>query len=126
MESESLIRPCDNSDFETIWAVINDGAQAYCGCIPPDRLRNPYMSREELRAEIADGVRFWAWEDSGGVAGVMGLQPVEDVTLIRHAYVRTARQHEGIGSRMLRHLRTMVHGPILIGTWADATCDPFL
>jgi GNAT superfamily N-acetyltransferase len=118
--SEHTIRPCNDNDFEAIWEIINDGAQAYRGLIPPDRLHDPYMSKEHLRAEIDDGVRFWAWESNGEIAGVMGIQDVADVTLIRHAYVRTARQGEGIGGRMLAHLRSMARGPMLIGTWADA------
>ena len=100
--------------------VVNDGARAYRGVIPGDRLHDPYMSREELRGEIADGVRFWVYEDERGVAAVMGLQDVEDVTLIRHAYVKTERQREGIGGRMLEELRGLARGPVLIGTWADA------
>jgi N-acetylglutamate synthase-like GNAT family acetyltransferase len=121
MAAQELIRPSGEDDFESIWSVINDGARAYRGSIPSDRLHDPYMSREELRSEIADGVRFWVYEDERGVAGVMGLQYVQDVTLIRHAYVRMERQREGIGSRMLDQLRTLAKGPVLIGTWADAT-----
>jgi N-acetylglutamate synthase-like GNAT family acetyltransferase len=78
------------------------------------------MSREHLAEEIADGVRFWACEVDGEIAGVMGIQDVADVTLIRHAYVRTRRQGQGIGGRMLAHLRSQARGPLLIGTWADA------
>src|SRR5207302_930642 len=52
--------------------------------------------------------------------GVMGIQPVADVTLIRHAYVRTGCQQRGIGGLLLSHLRKLAHGPVLIGTWADA------
>jgi N-acetylglutamate synthase-like GNAT family acetyltransferase len=121
MENHGVIRACSEHDFESIWSVINSGAEAYRGSIPADRLRDPYMSRDELRNEIADGVRFWAYEDGGGVAAVMGLQYVKDVTLIRHVYVRTERQQEGIGSRMLDELRALAKGPVLIGTWADAT-----
>ena len=51
----------------------------------------------------------------------MGIQRVEDVTLIRHAYVRTDSQKLGIGGYLLSHLRRLAHGPVLIGTWADAT-----
>jgi GNAT superfamily N-acetyltransferase len=118
--SEITIRPCTDDDFESIWEVINDGAQAYRYVIPPDRLHDPYMTRDHLRSEIADGVRFWACEKDGAIAAVMGIQHVEEVTLIRHAYVRTAHQREGLGSRMLAHLRAMARGPLLIGTWADA------
>jgi len=115
-----MIRRCDDRDFESIWAIINDGSQAYKGIIPADRWTEPYMSQEKLRHEIDDGVVFWGYEDDGELAGVMGIQPVQDVTLIRHAYVRTSSQKQGIGARLLSHLREMADGPVLIGTWADA------
>ena len=78
------------------------------------------MSRDELHAEMEDGVSFWGYEESAALKGVMGIQKVEDVTLIRHAYVRTDSQKRGIGARLLSHLRKLAHGPVLIGTWADA------
>ena len=90
-----MIRRCDDRDFDLIWAIINDGAQAYKGIIPADRWTEPYMSREKLRHEIDDGVAFWGFEEDGTLAGVMGLQHVQDVTLIRHAYVRTASRNAG-------------------------------
>jgi GNAT superfamily N-acetyltransferase len=120
LEAMSMIRRCDELDFEAIWSIINDGAEAYRGVVPADRLGDPYMDREKLAEEIADGVAFWGYEEEGALAGVMGIQQVQDVTLIRHAYVRTARQGQGIGARLLAHLREMASGPVLIGTWADA------
>jgi N-acetylglutamate synthase-like GNAT family acetyltransferase len=115
-----MIRRCDDRDFVLIWTIINDGAQAYRGTIPEDRWTEPYMSREKLQHEIDDGVVFWGYEDAGNLLGVMGLQQVKDVTLIRHAYVRTGSQKHGIGAHLLTHLRLMAKGPVLIGTWADA------
>ncbi len=115
-----MIRRCDNRDFEEILAIINDGAQAYKGIIPADRWTDPYMSREKLQHEIDDGVVFWGYGDSGALAGVMGIQDVQDVTLIRHAYVRTNSQKRGIGGRLLSHLLGLSNGPVLIGTWATA------
>jgi N-acetylglutamate synthase-like GNAT family acetyltransferase len=115
-----MIRPCDDRDFELIWAIINDGARAYKGVIPEDRWTEPYMSRKELQHEIDEGVVFWGYEETGTLAGVMGLQQVQDVTLIRHAYVRTSGQKRGIGGHLLSHLRAPANGPVLIGTWADA------
>jgi GNAT superfamily N-acetyltransferase len=115
-----MIRRCDDRDFEEIWAIINDGALAYKGIIPEDRWTEPYMSRDKLRHEIADGVMFWGYEESRVLAGVMGIQRVKDVTLIRHAYVRTGCQKQGIGGQLLSHLREMATCPVLIGTWADA------
>ena len=115
-----MIRPCDDRDFEPIWAIINDGALAYKGIIPEDRWTEPYMSSEKLHHEIADGVVFWGYEETGALAGVMGIQLVKDVTLIRHAYVRTGYQKRGIGGQLLSHLLEMAACPVLIGTWADA------
>ncbi|MGJ5819051.1 GNAT family N-acetyltransferase [Paludibaculum fermentans] len=115
-----MIRRCDERDFEAIWTTINDGAQAYRGIIPEDCLHTPYMSREELRGQIEQGVEFWGYEENGGLSGVMGLQPVQDVTLIRHAYVRGSRQRSGVGAQLLAHLRGRVSTPVLIGTWAAA------
>ena len=115
-----MIRPCLPEDFDQIHAIINDGAQAYQGSIPADRLRDPYMSRDELRHEIAAGVTFSGYEDSGQLVGVMGIQPVQDVTLSRHAFVRTTHQKHGIGAQLLSHLRAQSTTPILIGTWAVA------
>lgn len=115
-----MIRRCDNRDVELIWAIINDAARAYKGIIPEDCWTEPYMSRDELHHEIDDGVAFWGYEACGTLEGVMGLQQLPDVTLIRHAYVRTGSQKRGIGRRLLSHLRTLAQGPVLIGTWADA------
>jgi len=115
-----MIRRCDERDFEVIWAIINDGAQAYKGTIPADRWTEPYMPREKLRKEIEDGVVFWGYEEGGELAGVMGIQEVRDVTLVRHAYVRTSSQKRGIGGKLLVHLRELASRPMLIGTGADA------
>jgi GNAT superfamily N-acetyltransferase len=79
------------------------------------------MDRDALRHEIDAGVEFWGYEEAGELLGVMGIQHVLDVTLIRHSYVRTARQNKGIGRKLLLHLHTMTSRPILIGTWADAS-----
>lgn len=115
-----MIRPCRAREFETIWTIINDGARAYAGVIPADCLKNPYMSGAELLHEINDGVVFWGYEDSDELLGVMGIQELSDVTLVRHAYVRTNDQGRGIGSKLLIRLRELARNPLLIGTWADA------
>jgi N-acetylglutamate synthase-like GNAT family acetyltransferase len=116
-----MIRPCTNADIPVIDAIINEAAAKYRGVIPADCWHEPYMSRRELESEIAAGVRFSGWEDSGELVGVMGVQNVKDATLIRHAYVRTAHQGRGIGGTLLTELTSRVTGPLLIGTWADAS-----
>jgi N-acetylglutamate synthase-like GNAT family acetyltransferase len=116
-----VIRKCTGSDFEVILEIINDAAQAYKGVIPADCWHEPYMSREELKHEIEDRVYFWGFEDEVSLIGVMGIQDKGDVILIRHAYVRSNKRNQGIGTRLLRFLESTTEKPILIGTWADAT-----
>ena len=118
--AEYIIRPCKDSEFETVYAIINDAAQAYRGNIPADRWKEPYMPREELRREMDEGVVFWGYEEDGELLGVMGIQDVKDVTLMRHAYVRTARRSHGIGGKILAVLWEKTSRPVLIGTWAAA------
>ena len=115
-----MIRRCAEADFEVILAIVNEAARAYDGVIPADRYHEPYMPAEELRGEIDARVDFWAWEEDGALLGVMGIQDVKDVTLIRHAYVRKTAQRRGIGARLLAYLRDRTTRPLLIGTWADA------
>ena len=115
-----MIRPCQAADRETVFAVINEGALAYAGTIPADCYHTPYMSLEELTHEIAQGVSFWGFEQQGTLQGVMGMQDVKDVTLIRHAYVRRESQGKGIGAALLTHLRQLTTKPLLIGAWTDA------
>jgi len=115
-----VIRKCGSSDFTRMYTIINDAASAYQGVIPEDCFHEPYMSEDELRHEIDDGVVFWGYEDNGELVGVMGMQNVKDVTLIRHAYVRTIMRNQGIGGKLLSFLRTQTDRPVLIGTWADA------
>lgn len=114
------IRRCTDADIPTIDAVINEAATAYRGVIPDDCWHEPYMKRSDLAAEIAAGVQFWACVDNGELVGVMGLQNVRNVTLIRHAYVRPSHQSKGIGGTLLRSLADKATAPLLIGTWAAA------
>ena len=115
-----MIRQCEDSEFEVIYEIINDAAQAYKGIIPVDRWKEPYMPKDELQREMDEGVVFWGYEKDGELVGVTGIQHVQDVTLIRHAYVRTAKRNQGIGGKLLSHLRKQSTRPILIGTWVDA------
>jgi N-acetylglutamate synthase-like GNAT family acetyltransferase len=101
--------------------IINDAAQAYRGVIPEDCWHEPYMPKSELQHEIDDGVIFWGYEDEGVLIGVMGIQDKGDVDLIRHAYVKTDRRKQGVGTKLLHYLESRSVKPILIGTWTDAT-----
>jgi N-acetylglutamate synthase-like GNAT family acetyltransferase len=115
-----MIRRCTDSDTGAIEAIVNEAAGAYRGVIPADRWHEPYMPRAALLAEIAAGVEFWGFEEDGRLVGVMGLQDVKDVTLIRHAYVRTGLQGRGIGGELMRALVARTGRPLLVGTWAAA------
>lgn len=116
-----MIRRCGEADIAQIESIINDGATAYRGAIPADQWHEPYMPRAALQAEIDAGVEFWGWDDAGGLVGVMGLQDVKDVTLIRHAYVRSRQQRSGIGSALMDALAPRARNRLLVGTWAAAS-----
>ena len=115
------IRRCRDDERDDILSIINAAAEAYRGVIPADRWHEPYMPGDAFDRERTAGVVFWGYEDRGRIAGVMGLQDVRDVTLIRHAYVTPAKQRDGVGGKLLRHLRQMSTKPMLVGTWAAAT-----
>ena len=116
-----MIRECTKSDLSTVLEIINDAAIAYKGIIPDDRWHEPYMTFEEIQHEVEDGVIFWGFEQAGNLLGVMGIQDKKDVTLIRHAYVRTRYRKQGIGTQLLGYLEGLTQKPILIGTWKDAS-----
>jgi N-acetylglutamate synthase-like GNAT family acetyltransferase len=116
-----LIRKSVEADLAAMLAIVNDAAQAYRGVIPVDRWHEPYMPRDDLVKEIADGVVFWVAEQEGRLLGVMGIQDKGAVALVRHAYVAPTVQREGVGTRLLRHVEGLTEKPILIGTWADAS-----
>lgn len=118
-----MIRPCTDADFEEVRSVINDAAIAYKDTIPSQLYREPWISEEYLRAELQSGVRFWGVEENGRLVGVMGVQDIEDVTLIRHSYVRTILRRTGIGSSLIEFHKAQSDRPVLVGclkamTWA--------
>ena len=116
-----MIRPCAEDDFARILAIVNAAAEAYRGVIPDDRWRVPYMPAEELSTEIEAGVAFYG-HSSGedDLVAVMGVQPVRDVILIRHAYVTPSHQRAGLGSALLEWILARQDRPVLVGTWAAA------
>jgi GNAT superfamily N-acetyltransferase len=117
----SGIRPCRTDEHPAILAIVNDAAEAYRGVIPDDCWHEPYMPAAELEHELAAGVAFWGYEDGGELVGVMGMQEVGDVDLVRHAYVSPANQRRGVGRALLEHLGETATRPLLVGTWAAAT-----
>jgi GNAT superfamily N-acetyltransferase len=115
-----VIRKCQPGDTERIYFIINEAAKAYEGVIPPDRYHQPYMPMDELKREIKR-MTFIGWEVDGELVGVMGMEPIKDVTLIRHSYILPDYQQQGIGSKLLKHIEGMVTtSRLLVGTWADA------
>jgi GNAT superfamily N-acetyltransferase len=115
------VRACRDDERDAILAIVNAAAEAYRDVIPPDRWHDPYMPAEELDGEIAAGVAFWGYESGGGeLLGIMGIQPVRDVDLIRHAYVAPASQRRGVGGSLLEHLMRSARRRVLVGTWAAA------
>ena len=116
----SPVRRCRDDEREQILRIVNMAAEAYRGAIPADRWREPYMPASELDEELAAGVTFWGYESDAELLGVMGIQAVRDVDLIRHAYVLPGRQRGGIGSSLLEHLMGVSTQRLLVGTWAAA------
>jgi GNAT superfamily N-acetyltransferase len=114
------IRPCRDDERAEILAIVNAAAEAYRGVIPADRWHEPYMPADELDGEIAAGVAFWGYEADDGLVGIMGIQTVRDVDLIRHAYVLPGHQGQGIGGALIAHLMRSATRPVLVGTWAAA------
>ncbi len=115
-----MIRKCREEDFQAIYEIINDAAKAYDGYIPKDCYHKPYMDKDSLKNEIASGIIFYGFEEDGKLIGVMGIQDVLDLTLIRHAYVITEKRNKGIGTKLLNFLKTKTDKPVLVGTWATA------
>ena len=115
-----VIRRCRDDESATILTIVNAAANAYREVIPADRWHEPYMPASQLQRDIAAGVEFWGYELDGTLIGVMGIQPVRDVDLIRHAYVRPGSQRLGIGAALIAHLRGLSGRRMLVGTWADA------
>lgn len=116
-----MIRECQAEDFDVMLRIINQGAEAYRAFIPPSEWHDPYMAADELRGEIAAGVRFLGYTAQGELIGVMGLQDVQDVALIRHAYVLPGRQRNGVGSALHQELASQTERPLLVGTWAASS-----
>jgi len=115
-----MIHQCQPGDTDRIYFIINEAARAYEGIIPADCYHQPYMSMEELEWEM-ERMTFYGWEENGEFVGVVGLEPIKDVTLIRHAYVLSQWQRQGIGSKLLNYVKGLVNTPrLLVGTWADA------
>jgi GNAT superfamily N-acetyltransferase len=115
-----MIRICQPDDKERIYLIINEAAKAYRGVIPADCYREPYMPMDELERELAE-MTFFGWEERGELVGVIGFQPIKDVTLIRHAYVLPQWQRQGIASRLIDNMKRLCKTPrLLVGTWADA------
>ena len=114
------IRRCLADEREAVLSIINAAAEAYRDAIPADRWHDPYMPSHELDAEIAAGVDFWGYEADGCLIGVMGIQQVVDVHLIRRAYVMPSQQRPGVGDALLSHPRPRSHRRMLVGTWAAA------
>ncbi len=115
-----MIRQCNPQDTSRIYLIINEAAKAYEGVIQADCYHQPYMPMDKLKREMKR-MTFFGWEVKGELVGVMGLEPIKDVTLIRHAYVLPQWQRQGISSKLLAQLKGLVTTPrLLVGTWADA------
>jgi GNAT superfamily N-acetyltransferase len=116
-----MICKLSDYDFQIIFDTVNEAAVAYKGKIPTDCWKEPYMPKEELKSEMDAGVQFYGYIQNGKIVAVMGIQPVGDVTLVRHAYTLTSHQRRGLGEKLLNCLLNLANTErILVGTWQDA------
>ena len=110
------------SDISKILHVINDASIKYKGVIPDNCWHEPYMSEQELIDEFNNGVHMFGYHLNNKLIGVIGIQEVKDVTLIRHAYTLTSYQGKGTGSALLKYLlKKNQNSRLLVGTWKNAT-----
>ncbi len=115
-----MIRRCNSKDKDRLYLIINEAAIAYSGKIPPDCYHEPNMPMDELKREM-ERITFYGWEEKGKLIGVMGIERISDVTLIRHTYVLPRWQRRGIAGKLLNYLNGVVATPhLLVGTWAAA------
>lgn len=115
-----MIRRCNSKDKDRLYLIINEAAIAYSGKIPPDCYHEPNMPMDELEREM-ERITFFGWEEKGELVGVMGIEKIGDVTLIRHTYVLPQWQRRGIAAKLLNYLNGVVATPrLLVGTWAAA------
>ena len=117
-----MISEYTKSDISKILHVINDASLRYKGVIPDNCWREPYMSEQELIDEFSNKVRMFGYHHNNKLTGVIGIQKVKDVILIRHAYTLTSCQGKGTGSELLKYLlKKNQNSRLLVGTWRAAT-----
>ena len=117
-----MIREYKKTDTSKILNIVNDASIKYKGVIPDDCWKEPYMSEQELIDEFSDGVRIYGYNHNNELIGVIGIQEVKDVVLIRHAYTLSSYQGKGAGSALLEYLlKKNLNSRLLVGTWKDAT-----
>jgi len=116
-----MISEYTKSDIFKILHVINDASLRYKGVIPDNCWREPYMSEQELIDEFSNKVRMFGYHNNNKLTGVIGIQKVRDVILIRHAYILTSYQGKGTGSALLEYLlKKNQNSRLLVGTWRNA------
>ena len=117
-----MISEYTKNDISKILHVINDASLRYKGVIPDNCWREPYMSEQELIDEFSNKVRMFGYHHNNKLTGVIGVQKVKDVILIRHAYTLTTYQGKGMGSALLEYLlKKNQNSRLLVGTWRNAT-----
>ena len=117
-----MIREYKQSDTSKILNIINDASLKYKGVIPNDCWKEPYMSELELLDEFSDGVCMYGYHQNNKLIGVIGVQEVKDVILIRHAYTLCSYQNIGAGSALIEYLlKKNQDSRLLVGTSKNST-----
>ena len=116
-----MINEYTKSNCSEILYVVNDAAVRYKNIIPNNCWHEPYMSERELLGEFEDGVQMFGYLHNNKLIGVIGVQEIKDVVMIRHAYTLTAYQGKGTGNALLKYLlNNHQNSRLLVGTWQDA------
>ena len=113
-----MIRPLTDADSAAALDVINEAARWYREFLPPGDYHEPEMTPEDFARESRRVTWYGAFAD-GILVGVMALEYVRDVALMRHAYILAPHQRRGLGRAMLEHLEGQVRGVdrVVIGTY---------
>ena len=116
-----MISEYKKTDTSKILYIINDASLKYKCVIPDNCWHEPYMTEKELINEFNNGVNMYGYHDNNKLIGVIGIQEVKDVILIRHAYILTSYQRKGIGGILLKYLLSNNENfRLLVGAWKNA------
>ena len=114
------IRALIVADQDAALAVINTAARWYREFLPAGEFHDPEMTPAQWDAEARQMTWYGVFIE-GTLVGVMGLEYVKDVALLRHAYVLVEHQRHGVGTLLREYLEGQARGVrrIIVGTYRE-------